>query len=182
MSGLWVLVDQEGLARQWSSSAGGPDWIEIDASLDPLQIRVVGGQVEVLPIEDRSPSDALADAKERALARVNRAVAETRAQYITALPGQDMIYLAKEAEARSWLAAVTPDLADYPLLAAETGLTAPTPGDLAQVWLNLAAIWRAAAARLEVVRLSAPASIAASPDADAAFAVAAAIIEDLSDG
>ena len=109
-------------------------------------------------------------------------MAETRAQYITALLGQDMIYLAKEAEARSWLAAVTPDLADYPLLSAEIGLTAPTPDALAQVWLNLAAIWRAAAARLEVVRLSAPARIAAAPDADAALAVAAAIIEDISDG
>ncbi|MDD2868439.1 hypothetical protein [Neomegalonema sp.] len=89
-------------------------------------------------------------------------VAAARAAFVTALPGQEMVYLAKEAEAREWAAATAPDLADYPLLSAEVGVTAETADQLAQVWLNMAALWRSAAARLEARRLGVSAALDAA--------------------
>jgi hypothetical protein len=104
----------------------------------------------------------LAAAKASARTKLAEAVAATRAALITDLPGQDMIYLAKEAEARAWTADPTPDPAAYPLLSAEIGITAPDAASLAQIWLNLAALWRSAAADLEALRLSASAAIDAA--------------------
>lgn len=61
-----------------------------------------------------------------------------------------MIYLAKEAEARAYLV----DGTIGPLLSAEVGITAPEPYQLAQLWVNLAALWRGAAAGIEGERSS----------------------------
>jgi hypothetical protein len=77
-------------------------------------------------------------------------------------PGQSMIYLAKEAEAHAWMADPTPDPAAYPLLSAELGITAPDGASLAQIWLNLATLWRSTAADLEALRLTASAAIDAA--------------------
>lgn len=101
-------------------------------------------------------------AKGAALAEMTTIISALRGAYITSLPGQEMIYLAKEAEARDWIAATAPDLADYPLLAAEAGLTAPDADQLAQLWLDMGALWRGAAAQIETLRLSAAAWIAAA--------------------
>ncbi|WP_018632153.1 hypothetical protein [Neomegalonema perideroedes] len=98
-------------------------------------------------------SGDLGAAKAAARARLIAHVAAARAALITNLPGQEMVYLAKEAEAEAWLAARDPDAADYPLLAAEVGTTAETPDQLAQIWLNKGALWREAVARLEALRL-----------------------------
>lgn len=176
----WVEIDEHGAIRRWSSSPEDPSWIEIGAEVDPLSVRIVDGvavPVEAMSVSD--PAEVLADALRRALDRVHQAVSTARTRYITDLPGQSMIYLAKEAEARAWLAAAAPDIADYPLLAAEVGITAPDPDDLAQLWLNLAAIWRAAAASLEAIRLTAPARLAAATDPDAVRTVADTILEEL---
>ncbi len=104
----------------------------------------------------------LGAAKAAARAKLAEAAAAARAAMITALPGQDMIYLAKEAEARAWIADPVPDPAAYPLLVAEIGITAPDAASLAQLWLNLAALWREAAAQLEALRLSVGAAIDAA--------------------
>lgn len=50
---------------------------------------------EILPLER---------VKARAVARVNDAASSLRGQHITVIPGQEMIYLAKEAEAVRYLA------------------------------------------------------------------------------
>lgn len=118
-------------------------------------------------------AEALARAKAQARAQLATTIAAARSAVITDLPGQGMIYQAKEAEARAWVAATTaaatipatgptPVLADYPLLAAETGLTAPTPDQLAQLWLNMATLWRQIAAGLEAIRLGIGAQIDAA--------------------
>ena len=116
----------------------------------------------------------LARARAEAIAAVNAAAGTLRARHITVLPGQEMLYLAKEAEARAWLTAdpAPPSLAAFPLLAAEVGITAPTPHELAQVWANMGAIWRTIAARIETVRLSAVAAIEVAPDAERAALLA----------
>lgn len=67
------------------------------------------------------------------------------------------MYLRKEAQARAFLAqAVTPtDLTDYPLIAAEIGITAQSATQVAQVYINLAFQWESVGAALETVRLGA---------------------------
>ncbi|PTX38104.1 hypothetical protein [Gemmobacter caeni] len=105
---------------------------------------------------------ALEAAKAEARVTLAAAVTAARATLITDLPGQSMIYLAKEAEARAWMADPTPDPAAYPLLSAELGITAPDAASLAQIWLNLATLWRSTAADLEALRLTASAAIDAA--------------------
>lgn len=102
-----------------------------------------------------------------AVARINTAAGAVRRLYVTDIPGQEALYLLKEAEARGWLAEVVPDPADYPLIAAEIGITAPTGDEVAQVYLNLAAIYVQAAAQLEHARLGhiAMAETTTTPDA-----------------
>lgn len=118
---------------------------------------------------------ALAQAKDAAIARVNAWAARQRAAFITDLPGQDMLYLRKEAEAKAWVADPDPQLASYPLIAAEVGITAADGAQIAQVWLNMAALWAQAAAQIETARLGAIATIDAATTAEAAQAVPATL-------
>lgn len=127
---------------------------------------------QMIPAETRA-AEALAQAKATARAALSAHIEAARAALITDLPGQSMIYLAKEAEARAWLADPMPDLADYPMLSAEVGITAPDADSLAQLWLNMAVLWRGAAAGLEALRLSTAAAIEAAgtvAEVDAAMA------------
>jgi len=121
----------------------------------------------------------LASAKAVAVERINTTIGAVRSRYITALPGQDMIYLRKEEEARAWLAARSPDLADYPLLAAEAGVTAPDAYQLAQLWLNLSAQWVQLAAALERARMEAIGAVEAAGSAAEIDAVLGAMIGGL---
>lgn len=111
---------------------------------------------------DATRAAELAAAQAAARAHLTRHISALRTMIITDLPGQSMIYLAKETEARAWLTAEDPDLSGFPLLAAETGITAPDPDSLAQIWLNLADLWRGAAAQLEALRLTVSAAIDAA--------------------
>lgn len=106
----------------------------------------------------------LAQLRAEAVRRVDQGAETARQRWITGGSGQAMVYLAKAAEARRYLAA-TPepaDLTDYPLLSAEVGITATTARDLAQTWLALDADWTAAAARIEGARIASKAAIAAA--------------------
>lgn len=89
------------------------------------------------------------------VAQLNAGIARIRQRYITALPGQDMIYQAKEEEARGYLQLEQePEaLDDFPFIAAEVGTLAETPYQVAQIWLNMAAHWRQVAAELESLRM-----------------------------
>lgn len=97
--------------------------------------------------------------KGQGLNKTKELIALARQTFITDLPGQDAIYLAKENEAVSYLAASNPVLADYPLLAAEVGITAATATELANMWITMAQQWRTIAAQLEAARMTANASI-----------------------
>jgi hypothetical protein len=114
---------------------------------------------------------------------LNIKVTKARRMYITALPGQDAIYQAKENEATAYLAATDPVLADYPLLNAEVGITAATATELANLWITLAQQWRSVAAQLEAARMTANASIGSATtiaEVDAALATLDAAIANLS--
>ena len=144
-----------------SSEASALDQAEGDeiAVLERAPDRTKRVGDEWVPLDDGMGIDM---AFERTQARQYAAmfVDQARRRYITVIPGQDMVYGAKEDEARSYVAAGSPgDLTTYPMLAAEVGLTAETPDQLAQLWLNMAAIWRQVAAALEPIRLHANASI-----------------------
>ena len=124
------------------------------------------GPVEVLATSVVLPSLSLPEAKAQAVAQLNSAVAMVRGKYITVLPGQDMIYMAKEAEAVSYLAALPETLIDYPFLTKEVGITAPTAYELAQLWINMAALWRPVAAEIEGIRQSTIQLIVAAADTE----------------
>lgn len=89
----------------------------------------------------------------RAIDRLNRLFGAKRIPLITDIPGQEMIYLRKENEARDYIADPAPDMLNYPMLAAETGVTAPDAYALAQLWLNMSELLRQTAATLERLRM-----------------------------
>lgn len=78
---------------------------------------------------------------------LNSAISAVRAKHITKATGQDMLYMAKEAEARQFLN--DPLMVfDYPLLESEVrGVI--TEYQVAQIVLNLSHIWRQIAAVIE---------------------------------
>lgn len=93
---------------------------------------------------------------------------DNRAQYAT--PGKDGVYMLKRDEAARWLAAGQPaSLSGYPWLAKEAGKTAPTVYELAQLWLNLNALWcdyagpeiegREADAKIAIAAANSPAAL-----------------------
>lgn len=133
--------------------------------------RVIDGQlVRAVP---------LATAQDRARHEINRVRGEVRLLFITALPGQEMVYLDKEAQARAYLSDPDPDPADYPGIMAEVGATAPTAYEVAQVYLNQAAIWRQVSAVIEGVAMAAHATIDTAASAEVCETVAAGFEGDL---
>lgn len=126
----------------------GGAWIEVPARPmgDLADWRVEGGTLV---------RASIAGARAAAVSWVNGEIGQRRHRYVTVIEGQEMIYLEKRAEALRYLAAVPEPrtLGDYPLLAAEVGITAPTAWQLAQVWANQAAMLVAVAASLERLRL-----------------------------
>jgi hypothetical protein len=91
--------------------------------------------------------------------RIEAAAAATRGRFAT--PGKHAIYQEKREEARAYLRAVQRndpiDMDDYPYLAAETGITAATPGALAQLWIDRDAAWKQAAPLVEKLSVRAKA-------------------------
>lgn len=108
------------------------------------------------------PAKPLQQVQNKIRVSINQLVGEVRKAYVTDIPGQDMIYMRKEEEARRWLSEANPDIADYPFIAAEIGVTAETGDQLAQLWLNMAHQWATVAANLEKARLMTLAGVAIS--------------------
>lgn len=102
--------------------------------------------------------------------------AQARLTYITDIPGQEGIYISKRDEAKAYLQLVAaseePDMAEFPLIASEIGVTAPTAYEVAQVFLNLNAMWTNAAAAIDTAYFSAQIVIqAATTEAEVTAAV-----------
>ena len=123
----------------------------------------------------------LAGVRQNAIGRVNATIGRTRLRFVTDIPSQEMIYLEKRAEALRYLA-TDPEpetLADFPLIAAEIGITAPTAWQLAQIWVNQSALLVAVAAQLETLRLGTAAAIEAATTAAEIEAAEAAFLQAL---
>lgn len=176
----WVETDAAGIVRRWASTPMPAPWAAIEADSAPSARFVRDGTALPLPpcpggwavfdpaagvwTDRRSPTEQASDAaRALALARaaavgcINAAAGAIRARVVTALPGQEMIYLRKEAEALAFVAHPDPpgDAEGFLFLAAEVGITAPTPWEVAQTVLNLSAQWQALGAALEALRLGA---------------------------
>ncbi len=96
-----------------------------------------------------------------------------RNRYITPGAGQAMTYQHKAAEAARFAADPAPDpqAGDYPLLAAEVGITGATLGEVAGVVAAAHAQWLAIGARIEAARLAAKAAVDAAESEAQARAV-----------
>lgn len=118
---------------------------------------------------DAARASRLTALKKTLCARVDQEAEDQRARYITAGSGQAMTYQAKAEEARRFEAeASSPDGANYPLLSAEVGITAPTLSEVAASVLAANAAWLVAGAVIEAKRLGAKKEITAAVDADSA--------------
>lgn len=120
---------------------------------------------------DEAHAQTLAAARVEAIAQINAKASIVRRRFVTDIPGQEALYLLKEQEARDWIAEVE---RDFPLIMAEVGITGETPDQVAQVYLNLGAIFLQAAAALEQVRLG---KIAAIEAADSVETIDQAVAE-----
>lgn len=106
--------------------------------------------------------------RDNAVLAVNAQIGAIRAQHITELPGQEMIYLRKETQARAFKDAYdadpTTDPTAYPLVAAEIGTTGATAIEVADTVIAVADQWEALAATLENLRMTALQAIENAPD------------------
>jgi len=96
-------------------------------------------------------------ARARASYDINRKAGDVRRSWVTNTPAQQMIYVEKAKEARTYLSlpVVPALLTDFPLMSAEIGITAPDAYQLAQIWANMETLWLQAAADIERERISA---------------------------
>ena len=80
-----------------------------------------------------------------------------------ATPNMHQIYADKRNEAERYVTALasgeTPDLADYPYLSKEIGVTAATAEALAQLWLFMDSQWKQVAAVIEQIRVGSKAQV-----------------------
>ncbi len=106
------------------------------------------------------PEEDLSITIARGCREIDRRAGEVRQKVITTYPGQAETYRAKEIEARAYLADIAPVDENYPMLAAEVGLAGDTSLSVAEAVIQKAAEWRATAAQIERVRLSAKQQLA----------------------
>lgn len=114
-------------------------------------------------------AETLDRSRQVAVNRINARAGDIRKRIYTDIPGQDALYLEKRAEALAYVAealgsAEPTSLHDYPLLENETGVTAQTPWQLAQIWLFRADQFKRVGATTEQHRMRALIAIAAAPD------------------
>lgn len=99
-----------------------------------------------------------------------------RLRYITPGAGQAMTYAQKAEEARRCLDASASEAEDYPLLAAEIGITASTLIGVAQVVATANAQWLQIGAAIEAARLSTKKAISEAETIEQARTAASAIV------
>lgn len=135
----------------------------------------------VLTRSSASIAACLLATQTRAVADINVAAGVVRLQFITDAPGQSMIYLRKEQEARQYLAAdpVPADLTGYPLLTSEVAVTGFTPEVAALTVVGMADSWQIIGAQIEQARLTATKAIWEATTEDEVSLCLAAGLADL---
>lgn len=100
--------------------------------------------------------------KSEAIVIINEAAETCRLKYITPGDGQMMTYLEKISQARACLAAQSPDPSEYPLLAAEIDITAPTLVGVAEIVVAAYNQWLVIGSAIEAIRRAANVAVAAA--------------------
>lgn len=197
MSGAPEDPPEDPLVRYATVDAGGRA-VQVGtcrASLVPMQAAPAGGQAVALAAGAPAvtPGDwrldggtwlhdpvavPLADVKAELLRRVNHQAEAARLRVITPGAGQALEYQATEADARAFLAADLPDLADYPFLEAEVDAIEDATGVLPAVETVAAEViaqaeaWRTAGSAIKRLRRAAILAIEAAGTEAAARAAA----------
>ena len=116
------------------------------------------------------------DAKKiTAKSNIDRWAGHIRSDYISLGSGQDLAYLVKENDARVCLADPSPDATDYPMIAAEVGITGATLTDVATAVVTKANEWKIISGAIEAVRLGTKQAVDAATTEAEVDAVCAAI-------
>lgn len=127
------------------------------------------------PPAGQDPSAVLDDLKSHLRSNVDTAAEAERLKYITAGAGQAMTYQQEADEAARYLSASNPKPADYPMLAAEVGITAEDFAGVAAVVNAAYRNWQQLGASIEAVRLGTKAAIDAATNVDDAHAIIVAV-------
>lgn len=150
----------ESTAIAWREAGEPVTWLPVDSA---EAARIEGGHilgfrvVDGVPVEGevRITPAGLEAAREAAKQRIDAAAETLRHAHITPGSGQTMVYKAKLDEAAAFQATGTVGV----LMQAEIGLTATSAAELAALWLTMDDQWKAAAAKIEVARLTAKAAV-----------------------
>lgn len=115
---------------------------------------------------------------------IDRAADTVRTRFAT--PGKHQIYADKRNEAERYLTEAQsgelPNLAGFPYLSAETGITAETAADLAELWIFMDSQWKQVAALIEQITIGAKAQVrtaASQAEIDTIIATAAAYLDQI---
>jgi hypothetical protein len=158
--------------QQYNQLLGGGRWLYLASAKN----------IVLIP----SSEPPLADAQAAASATIDLQAEQSRRLFITPGSGQAMVYLQKSISAANFLslyptaaafaaASPAPTAAQYPLIGASVGI--PGQGsnlfEAASIIATISAIWEGTAARIEYLRLSAKAAVAAATSyAEIASAIA----------
>ena len=132
-----------------------------------FRMPVLVGAPDVLGPPVQAP---LSTMHEALYARIDHAAGEFRKRFITTVPGQEMTYLHKEREARTFM--MEPEGA-YPMLEAEAAATGVAVADLASAVIASADAWVGIGAKIEAARIGAKKAVADATTAEAKSAAAA---------
>lgn len=160
---------------EWAAPSGHRLVIDEDAQIGWM---ATADGLRAPPASTKNPYAGmeLPDVKAALKSAVDHVAEQQRLRFITAGAGQAMTYAQKAEEAGLCLDAAGPDPEDYPLLAAEIGITANTLVGVAQVVATANAQWLQIGAAIEAARLSAKKAISEAETVEDAQAAADAIV------
>ncbi len=169
--GVRVMSDEAAAITQAPEGCGTVEW---GGTVTPDTHKVDVNQTPAALVPYTPPVDMDALRRE-AKSAVDWKAAKLRSWVGSHGYGQEMVYLAKELEARACVSDAAPDPARYPLLAAEISITGADLMGVALAVVAKADEWKVLAASIEAVRLSTKQLIdAASTAAETDAAVATA--------
>lgn len=151
-----MLVEDDAEFQAWAALGNAPtpwprggDGLQSEAALDAV----------LLPYGIHT---SLSVFKAETITRINDAAEKCRGKYITPGDGQMMTYLEKINQARACLAVPSPETADYPMLAAEVGITAPTLAGVAEIVVAAYNQWLIIGSAIEATRRAANIAVEAA--------------------
>ena len=149
------------------------DYVEIGDRINPNDLYIKDGLIKVrstcpgeyysFDISSETWIDdtllRLPEIKLKASKVVSDKCSTIRSLYITNVKGQEVVYTMKRDEALRFLNDNDPDISEYPLIAAEIGITAQAAHEVAQIYINMSHMFVQALAALENIRLTAVSAI-----------------------